>query len=54
MLLASVSASAQKTQDPEGSLTYCLPSTVLTLEVEAVQEKFFAGPYAKYAEKYLE
>ena len=53
MLLASVSASAQKTQDPEGSLTYCLPSTVLTLEVEAVQEKFFAGPYAKYAEKYL-
>jgi hypothetical protein len=26
---------------------------VVTLEVEAVQEKFYAGPYAKYAEKYL-
>ena len=53
MLMASVSASAQKQADPEGSLTYSLPSTVLTLEVDAVQEKFFAGPYAKYAEKYL-
>ena len=49
----SVSVSAQKKADPAGSLTYCLPSTALTLEVEAVQEKFFAGPYAKYAEKYL-
>lgn len=53
MLLASVSASAQNQADPAGSLTYCLPSTVLTLEVDAVQEKFFAGPYAKFAEKYL-
>ena len=53
MLLASVSASAQNQADPAGSLTYCLPSTVLTLEVDAVQEKFFAGPYAKYSEKYL-
>lgn len=45
--------SAQKKADPAGNLTYCLPSTTLTLEVEAVQECFFAGPYAKYAEKYL-
>ena len=53
MLSASVAMSAQKKSDPSGSLTYCLPSTALTLEVEAVQEKFYAGPYAKYAEKYL-
>ena len=45
--------SAQKTSDPEGFLTYSLPSTTITLDVEAVQEKFYAGPYAKYAEKYL-
>ena len=50
----SFNASAQKKEaDPEGFLTYSLPSTTITLEVEAVQEKFYAGPYAKYAEKYL-
>ena len=41
-------ASAQKSADPQGALAYCLPSTVINLEVEAVQEKFYAGPYAKY------
>ena len=51
--LTAVSVSAQKTSDPAGNLTYCLPSTTLTLEVDAVQEKFYAGPYAKFAEKYL-
>ena len=45
--------SAQKKSDPEGLLTYSLPSTTIMLEVEAVQEIFYAGPYAKYAEKYL-
>lgn len=45
--------SAQKNADPEGFLTYSLPSTSIVLEVEAVQEKFYAGPYAKYADKYL-
>lgn len=53
MCLAGVTVSAQKKSDPAGSLTYCLPSTVISLEVEAVQEKFYAGPYARYAEKYL-
>lgn len=54
LLAFSVAASAQKKdEDPQGFLTYSLPSTVITLEVEAVQEKFYAGPYAKYAEKYL-
>lgn len=43
----------KKTADPEGFLTYSLPSTTITLEVEAVQEKFYAGPYARFAEKYL-
>jgi hypothetical protein len=52
-LLMPVLASAQKKSDPAGSLTYCLPSTGVSIQVEAVQEKFFAGPYAKYAEKYL-
>ena len=52
-LAISASMAAQKSADPEGSLTYCLPSTSISLQVEAVQEKFFAGPYARYAEKYL-
>ena len=46
-------ASARKNADPEGFLTYSLPSTSIVLEVEAVQEKFYVGPYARYAEKYL-
>lgn len=46
-------ASAQKNADPDGFLTYSLPSTSIVLEVEAVQEKFYVGPYARYAEKYL-
>ena len=48
-----VVASAQKSSDPDGYVTYSLPSTVLVLDVEAVQESFYAGPYARYAEKYL-
>ena len=44
---------AQQTSDPDGCVTYSLPSTVIALEVDAVQEKFYAGPYAKFAEKYL-
>jgi hypothetical protein len=46
-------ASAQKNSDPEGHLTYSLPTTVIAIEVDAVQERFYAGPYAKFAEKYL-
>ena len=54
MLTFSSAASAQKKgEDPQGFLTYSLPSTTITLEVEAVQEKFYAGPYARYAETYL-
>lgn len=51
--VASQSLHAQKKSDPEGFVTYSLPQTTITLDVEAVQEKFYAGPYARYAEKYL-
>lgn len=40
-------------EDPEGILTYSLPATTVSIGVEAVQEHFYAGPYAAYAEKYL-
>ena len=53
LMALPVAVSAQKKTDPEGYLTYSLPSTTIVLEVEAVQEKFYVGPYAKYAEKYL-
>lgn len=53
LMMLPVVVSAQKKADPEGYLTYSLPSTVISIDVEAVQEKFYAGPYAKYAEKYL-
>lgn len=50
----SVAMSAQKPlPDPQGTLSYCLPSTSLVIEVEAIQENFYAGPYAKFASKYL-
>ena len=53
LAVAPVCGFAQKKSDPQGGLAYCLPTTVINLEVEAMQEKFYAGPYAKYAEKYL-
>ena len=53
LMMLPFGASAQKKSDPQGHLTYSLPSTTIMLEVEAVQESFYAGPYAKYAEKYL-
>ena len=53
LMLLPFAVSGQKASDPEGYLTYSLPSTVISLDVEAVQDHFYAGPYAKYAEKYL-
>lgn len=47
-LLAAVPAFLQAQ-----TVTYSLPQTTLTLEVDAVQESFFAGPYAPFARKYL-
>lgn len=53
LMMLPLTVSAQKNSDPEGVVTYSLPSTTIMLDVEAVQESFYAGPYAKYAEKYL-
>jgi hypothetical protein len=53
LLVSSAAFAQKKGEDPQGYLTYSLPKTSVVLEVEAVQEKFYAGPYAKYAEKYL-
>ena len=53
LLISSAAFAQKKGEDPQSYLTYSLPMTTITLEVEAVQEKFYAGPYAKYAEKYL-
>lgn len=39
--------------DPVGTVSYALPRTVVALEVQADLEEFHAGPYAKYARKYL-
>ena len=39
--------------DPDGTVSYALPMTSLSFDVEAVQEKFYAGPYARFAQKYL-
>ena len=39
-------------QDPVGTVSYALPQTTITIEVEAVREYFYAGPYAKYAQKH--
>lgn len=42
-----------RAQDPSGTLVYSLPVTVLRLEVKVENAQFHAGPYAKYAKKYL-
>lgn len=53
MLMASLHAAAGAQENPTGTVSYALPQTTISMEVEAAQERFFAGPYAKYAEKYL-
>ncbi len=52
LALAALSAPSYA-QDLVGTVSYALPQTTITMEVEAVREYFYAGPYAKYAEKYL-
>ena len=54
-LLLCAPAFAQSSGDsvPQEGTSYALPRTVLRLEVEARQEVFHAGPYARYARKYL-
>ena len=58
-VLAMTPASAKKKdldyrgKDPIGTVAYSLPSTTISVKVEAARENFYAGPYAKYASKYL-
>ena len=56
LLLAGIPAQGQKVRadyEPDGTVSYALPMTSLSFDVEAVQEKFYAGPYARFAQKYL-
>ena len=53
MLLAAAAPQLSAQDKSTVTMTYALPQTSLSFEVEAVKESFFAGPYAKYAEKYL-
>ena len=52
-LAAFMPAARMSAQDPMGTVSYALPKTSIVLEVEAVRENFYAGPYAKFAQKYL-
>ena len=38
---------------PDGAVIYSLPMTTFNIQVEAERELFTAGPYAKFARKYL-
>ncbi|HNW48609.1 MAG: DUF4831 family protein [Bacteroidales bacterium] len=38
---------------PQGAIVYSLPLTSFRFVAEAAHESFIAGPYAKYAQKYL-
>lgn len=38
---------------PQGAIVYSLPSTTIRFDAEASHESFIAGPYAKFAQKYL-
>lgn len=53
LTLAAVLAAGLKAAGEDGAVEYSLPKTVLKLDVSAEREVFFAGPYAKYARKYL-
>lgn len=43
----------QGEQAPQGAVIYSLPSTTIGLKVTADHESFVAGPYARFAQKYL-
>lgn len=49
----SLSGQTVTSSNPSGTVIYSLPSTSINLVVTAVSESFTAGPYAKYAQKYL-
>ena len=53
ILALAFQASAQEYlgTDPVGTVSYALPQTVIRPEVKAEKESFYAGPYARYAQK---
>lgn len=53
MLIGCAAMNAQGTGEQLGAVSYSLPSTTLSFEVEAICEIYHAGPYAAYAAKYL-
>ena len=53
VLCFSAAAQEQTGGDVPGTLSYCLPKTSISFDVEAEREVFHAGPYAAYAKKYL-
>lgn len=53
LLSLSFTAALAQNSDVLGVVTYSLPRTVIRLEVEAEISQFHAGPYAKFAQKYL-
>lgn len=53
ILCGSFAMNAQDTAENLGAVSYCLPSTTLSFDVEAVCEIYHSGPYAAYAAKYL-
>lgn len=53
LCLPAMTLSAGTASAADDGIAYSLPSTSVRIEVEARQEHFYAGPYAKYAKKYL-
>ncbi len=53
ILSALLLCAAAFAQESSAVISYALPRTVLTFDVQATQELFYAGPYARYAQKYL-
>lgn len=57
MLISATSAKAQlfnaADNVPAGAVVYSLPQTSIVLKVDYAVKTFTAGPYAKYAQKYL-
>jgi hypothetical protein len=53
VLTILAAAFATLTGSAQGGVSYSLPQTVLVFNVEAQKETFYAGPYARFAQKYL-
>ena len=51
--LAVVLSAVAQQQLPNGVVVYALPKTTIKINAEAMREVFTAGPYAKFAPKYL-